>query len=62
MSLKHRIKKLETRLRPNEQIHIICADSDSLEAKAAEFLEQNPDFDGLLIKVIDIFKPENAGT
>ena len=62
MSLKHRIKKLETRLRPKKKIHVICAADDELEKKASEFLRQNPEFDGTLIRVVDYFKEDYAGT
>jgi len=62
MSLKRRVKKLENLIEPNNgNFHIICGAEDVLDSLEEEFRKKNPDFNGLMIKVINYFKPKNAG-
>jgi hypothetical protein len=62
MSLKNRVSKLENRLKPkNENMHVIVGPEDTLDEQVEEFRQKNPDFEGLLVVVTDLFKPENSG-
>ena len=59
MNLQSRIRKLETRLEPEKPMHIICGGDDEVDGLADDFLKENPDFDGLLILLVDYYKEED---
>jgi len=62
MTLKHRVKKLESQIESGkDKLHIIVGPEDSLDAQVQGFRQQNPDFDGILVVVTDCYKPLDAG-
>lgn len=60
MSLRRRVEKLEARLEPEDDFHVICGPEETLDAQVEEFEKQRPDFNGLLLVVTDCYKLENA--